>query len=73
MRELTPRFYDEEQSMIMSKLRRKKSKLTKKIEGDLRKSVIVKQQEAQVLEDVRRDKKNRQHKKELLILEKQTV
>jgi hypothetical protein len=57
----------------MSKLRRKKSKLTKKIEGDLRKSVIVKQQEAQVLEDVRRDKKNRQHKKELLILEKQTV
>lgn len=73
VRELTPRFYDEEQAVILSKLRKKKQKLTKKIQTDLRKGVVVKQQEAQVREDVRREKGQRQQKKEQLIIEKQTV
>jgi hypothetical protein len=73
VRELTPRFYNEEQAVILSKLRKKKQKLTKKIQTDLRKGVVVKQQEAQVREDVRREKGQRQQKKEQLIIEKQTV
>jgi hypothetical protein len=73
VRELTPRFYNEEQAVILSKLRRKKQKLTKKIETDLRKGVVVKQQEAQIREEVRREKGQRQQKKEQLIIERQTV
>ena len=38
----------------------------------MRKSVLVKQQETQVLEEVRRQKNKRQLKKELLVIEKQT-
>ena len=73
VRELTSRFYDEEQAMVLTKLRRKKLKLTKKIETDLRKNVIVKQQEAHIRDEVRREKGMRQQKKEQLIIEKQTV
>lgn len=73
VRELTPRFYDEEKAVEISKLRRKKNKLTKKMELDLRKSVLVKQQEAQVRQEVRRERGQRQQKKEMLIIEKQTV
>lgn len=72
VRELTPRFYDEEKSAILTKLRKKKQKLTKKIENDLRKNVQIKQQEAQVLEDVRRERSKRQTKKEMFVIEKQT-
>jgi hypothetical protein len=43
------------------------------MELDLRKSVLVKQQEAQVRQDVRRERGQRQQKKEMLIIEKQTV
>jgi hypothetical protein len=73
VRELTPRFYDEEQAMVLTKLRRKKLKLTKKIENDLRSGAVVRQQEAQVRQEVRREKGQRQQKKEQLIIEKQTV
>ena len=44
VRELTPRMYDEEKSFEINKLKKKKIKLKKKIETDLRKSVQVKQQ-----------------------------
>jgi len=54
--------------MEITKLRRKKLKLTKKIENDMRNSVMVKQQEAQVLDDVRRERGLRQQKKEMLII-----
>jgi hypothetical protein len=67
-RELTPRFYNEEKAMEITKLRRKKLKLTKKIQNDMRNSVLVKQQEAQVLDDVRRERGLRQQKKEMLIM-----
>jgi hypothetical protein len=63
VRELTPRFYDEEKSVVLTKLRRKKQKLTKKIENDLRKNVQIKQQEAQILDDVRKERSDRQRKK----------
>ena len=73
VRELTPRIYDEEKAAELSKLRKKKLKLKKRIETDLRKSVQVKQQETQVLEDVRRERGKRQYKKELFVIEKQTA
>ena len=63
VRELTPRIYDEEKSAVLSKLRRKKQKLTKKIENDMKKSVNLKQQENHALEEVRRERSKRQYKK----------
>lgn len=41
--------YDEEKNTELTKLRRKKQKLKKRIELDLRKSVQLKQQEAQAV------------------------
>lgn len=65
--------YDDEQAFIVNKLRKSKLKLKKKIENDLRKNVLVRQQEAQILQDVRKEKIDRQHKKELYVIEKQTA
>jgi hypothetical protein len=65
--------YDDEQAFIVNKLRKSKLKLKKKIENDLRKDVLVRQQEAQILQDVRKEKIDRQHKKELYVIEKQTA
>jgi len=65
--------YDDEHAFIVNKLRKSKLKLKKKIENDLRKDVLVRQQEAQILQDVRKEKIDRQHKKELYVIEKQTA
>ena len=64
--------YDEEKAAELLKLRRKKQKLTKNIQLDLKKSVQIKQQEIHAIEDVRRERGKRQQKKELFVLEKQT-
>ena len=73
VRELTPRFYDEEEGMKIKKLKRKRDKLRKKMEVELRQSVHVKQQEGEAIEEVKREKRERQRRKELLVVEKQTV
>jgi hypothetical protein len=65
--------YDEEKAAELLALRRKKQKLKKRIENDLRKNVQVKQQEVQIREDVRKERGQRQQKKEAFQQEKQTA
>ena len=53
-RELTPRFYDEEESTKVKKLKKKGKQIKKKLEVDLRRSVQNRLQQQQILEDVKK-------------------
>lgn len=58
--------------MQIKKLRKKKHKLQKKIESDIRNNTANRLQEAQAKVDVRKDRIKRTQKKEQFIMQKQT-
>lgn len=71
-RELTPRMIVEEPSMKIKLLRKKRNKLQKKIEADMRLGLKERLQEEKIVSDVKVEKLQRQRKKEVFILQKQT-
>ena len=72
VKELTPRFVDEDAGFELKKLRTKKKKLIKKIESDAKTAKVRKLQQRKILSDVRNQRSLKRHKKQMFVLEKQT-